>query len=271
MSEANIISKTPYPCTYKSLINDLRQIGLTPEMTLLVHSSLSSLGWVCGGEIVVVQALMDALTTAGTLVMPAHSGNYSDPAEWENPPVPSEWWQVIRDTMPAFDVRLTPTWGMGKIAESFRTHPNVLRSNHPTASFAAWGQKAQMIIKEHPLDNSLGWNSPLGRLYDLNTWVLLLGVGYSSNTCFHLAEYQIAGKKRILKGAPILEAKERVWKIYNDIELDTEDFEEIGNKLEQVGYVKIGKVGQAQTKLFPLKSAVDWAVTCLENKQKNSN
>ncbi|MBD2607447.1 AAC(3) family N-acetyltransferase [Scytonema hofmannii FACHB-248] len=270
MSEENVISRTLFPCTCASLTDELQQIGLAPGMTLLIHSSLSSLGWVCGGSIAVVQVLMDVLTTTSTLVMPTHSGDYSDPSEWENPPVPSEWWQTIRDTMPAFDARLTPTLGMGKIPESFRTYPDVLRSNHPSTSFAAWGQNAQMVIKDHAYDDSLGKDSPLAHLYDLDAWVLLLGVGYDSNTCFHLAEYQVKGEERIFKGAPIMEAGQRVWKTYKDIEFESEDFEEIGNAFEQAGYVKIGKVGQAQTKLFSLKSAVDWAAAWLKNKQDNS-
>ena len=245
MSEEDVILKTSSLWTRTTLVNDLRQLGLTPGMIVLVHSSLSSLGWVCGGPVTMVQALMDVVTTAGTLVMPTQSGHYSDPAEWENPAVPDEWWQIIRDTMPAFDARLTPTRNMGKIPEFFRTCPDVLRSLHPKTSFAGWGQHAQVIVKDHSLDDSLGEHSPLARLYDLNAWVLLLGVGYNKNTCFHLAEYRTAGEKRVSKGAPILEAGQRVWKTYKDIEFDSEYFAEIGKTFEQASHVKIGKVGDA--------------------------
>ena len=53
---------------------------------MIAHSSLSSLGWVCVGSVAVVQALMDAVTESGTLVMPTHSAEYSDPGMWEHPP-----------------------------------------------------------------------------------------------------------------------------------------------------------------------------------------
>ena len=106
MSEAEVILKTLSPCTRSSLATDLRQLGLTPGSIVLVHASLSSLGWVCGGSVTVIQALMDVLTTEGTLIMPTQSMNYSDPAEWEDPPVPREWWSIIRKTMPAFDARI---------------------------------------------------------------------------------------------------------------------------------------------------------------------
>ena len=37
------------PPTRESLAHDLRMLGLASGMLVLLHSSLSSLGWVCGG------------------------------------------------------------------------------------------------------------------------------------------------------------------------------------------------------------------------------
>src|SRR5215467_6186758 len=190
MSEEQIVHATPAPRTRESLANDLRQLGVMVGMTIIVHSSMSSLGWVSGGPVAMVQALMDVVTEAGTIVMPTQTGEYSDPAQWENPPVPQAWWQIIRETMPAFDPLITPATFMGRTVEVFRTWPGALRSNHPIVSFAAWGRHAQYITAGHTLEYGLGEGSPLGRIYDLDGWVLLLGVGYDSNTSFHLAEYR---------------------------------------------------------------------------------
>src|SRR5262249_28882909 len=143
MSEGQAVEAAPTPRTRTSLAADLRSLGLEPGMVALVHSSLSALGWVCGGPVAVVPALRDGLTPEGTLVMPAHSGDLSDPAQWRRPPVPREWWPIIYETMPAFDPRTTPTRMMGRIAETFRTWPGVLRSAHPSSSFAAWGRHAE--------------------------------------------------------------------------------------------------------------------------------
>ena len=91
MREKDLIDRTSEPRTRRSLAADLRQLGLEPGAVVIVHSSLSSLGWVCGGSVAVALALMDVLTESGTLVIPTHSAEYSDPGKWENPPVPESW------------------------------------------------------------------------------------------------------------------------------------------------------------------------------------
>ena len=268
MSEGDLISKTPTPRTRESIAADLRRLGVAAGMTLLVHSSLSSLGWVSGGPVAVVQALLDVLTPEGTLVMPAHTSGNSDPAQWQNPPVPEAWWQVIYDTMPAFDPRTTPTREMGAIAETFRVWHDTLRSNHPTDSFSAWGRHAHLIAGAHELDYGLGEHSPLARVYDLDGFVLLLGVGFGNNTSFHLAEYRAPGQVETTHGSPIMEHGERVWKRYRDIEIDSDLFPDIGADMErETSLVTIGKVGSATARLFPQRPAVDFAQAWLTRKR----
>ena len=269
MTEAKAISNSQFPRTRETLTQDFISAGLTPGINVIVHSSLSSLGWVCGGAVTVIQALMDVVTSNGTLVMPTHSNDYSDPEAWQNPPVPSEWWQTIRDTMPAYDARITPTRNMGKIAEVFRTYENVLRSSHPNFSFAAWGNHAEVIIKNHSLNYSLGEESPLARLYDLDGYVLLLGTQYDTCTAFHLAEYRIGNIKITSYGAPIVEAGNRVWKTYFDIDFDTDCFINMGEDFEKRGYVKKSQVGSAQTNFFAVRDAVDFGVNWLKSNKSN--
>lgn len=262
--ERIIVEHTNEPRTRETIKKDLIHMGVKEGMTILVHSSLSEIGWTNGGAVAVVQALMDVVTDQGTIVMPSQSPNLSDPSEWVDPPVPEEWWQKIRDTMPAYDPVITPSSGMGSIVETFRTFPGVKRSDHPAVSFVAWGNQADTIISDHSLHNSLGEHSPLRKLYDEVAHILFIGTGYDTATAFHLAEYRIPNQAKIRKGAPIKVQGERIWKVYEDIVFREELFEGIGNNLENHISVTKGWIGSAESKLFPMKQSVDFAVEWLD-------
>ncbi|HVJ49628.1 AAC(3) family N-acetyltransferase [Desulfitobacterium sp.] len=260
MTEEAIIKNTDFPRTRQSISKDLGGLGIQQGMTVMVHSSLSALGWVNGGAVTVIQALMDVVTASGTIVMPTHSGDYSDPALWGNPPVPGEWCPIIRETMPVFEPEVTPSRGMGTIPEVFRKWSGAVRSSHPAYSFAAWGRNAAYIVANQTIDLPLGEQSPLSRVYDLDGYVLLLGVGFGNNTSFHLAEYRSMRRKVFEAGAPVIEKGKRLWKVYKDLEYETEQFEQIGRDFEQTDFVINGIVGSANTKLFSQRKAVDFAV-----------
>jgi len=255
------------PQTPSALAADLRALGVTEGMTLIVHSSLSSVGWVPGGAQGVVEALQRAVGTDGTLVMPTHTGHLSDPARWRNPPVPETWWDAIRADMPAYDPDATPVYGMGAIPETFRKMKGVRRSNHPHLSFAAWGRHAEAVLAGHgddpdALAQPLGDASPIGRVYALGGSVLLLGVGHDSNTSLHLAEYRAdyAPKETETCWAPVRIGGERRWISYVDLAFDTDDFARIGAEFaERTGLVKDGRVGLAPALLMPQRELVDFA------------
>jgi len=269
MPEGQVVQKTETLATVESLQADFKALGIQKGVILLVHSSLSAMGWVCGGAVAVIIALQEVLGESGTLVMPTHATDLSDPSQWENPSVPETWWQTIRETMPAYDPDLTPTRSMGKIAETFRKQKDVLRSTHPQSSFCARGTQASSIINNHSLAYGFGEHSPLARIYDLHGSVLLLGVGHSSNTSLHLAEYRadIPTKRVVCEGAPISQAGSRIWTTFEDIDVDDSDFDRLGEdflRSEAGKVVQHGKVGIANCQLMPQRTIIDFAVNWFE-------
>jgi aminoglycoside 3-N-acetyltransferase len=282
------------PRTRTSLAADLRALGVRSGSVLLVHASMKSLGWVCGGTVAVVQALLDVLGDDGTLVVPTHTPENSDPAAWRHPPVPESWWQIIRDETPGFDPAVTPSRWMGVIAEAVRTWPGARRSDHPHTSFAAVGPAAEQVVSGHRLDGMLGESSPLGQIYALDGDVLLLGVDHTSNTSLHLAEYRQPRPPRTRNGAAVLagavirdavvpnavvseavirdavvpgavvpdaRGRGRAWVEWEDVDVDESDFGALGVHLDDSGAVTLGLVGSARCRLMRQRAAVDFAVS----------
>jgi len=272
MSELDVIKSTKDgPVTVDSIKKDLLSLGVSKGMVLLVHSSLSSLGWVCGGPVGVILAFEGVLGPEGTLVMPTHSGDLTDPEKWANPPVPERWKEIIRQTMPAFDPDFTPTRGMGRISETFRKQAGVLRSNHPHVSFTSRGKHVEFITGNHGLHFGLGEDSPLARIYELEGWILLLGVGHEYNTSMHLAEFraEFPGKKEIQQGAPILQNGVRRWVKLDELDENSEDFEEIGKAYQKSGgKILTGQVGNARVELIPQRDLVDFTVEWMSENRK---
>lgn len=217
------------------------------------------------GPPTVVDALQSVITKSGTLVMPTHSTQYSDPAGWEDPPVPDDWLPEIRASRPPYRTAVTPTRGMGAIAECFRGYPDVVRSRHPEVSFAAWGLDAEAITADHAYDHGLGEGSPLARIYERDGRVLLLGVGHGQNTSLHLAEHRadldpVTGTVTV----PVVRDGERVRVEYETAEIDASDFDACGAAFEEAAGSLEGCVGAGSAKLMAQRELVDFGAGWLE-------
>jgi len=269
-TEGSVVSFTTKPNTITSLKRDFEALGVKPGAIIIMHSSLSKIGWTVGGPVSVIRALMQTLTPEGTLLMPTFTSGNSEPSKWENPPVPKSWWDTIRKEMPAFEPKITPTRGMGTVVETFRNWPNVLRSNHPMSSFAAWGKNAKFITEKHELIGDLGEGSPISRLYELDGQILLIGVSHENNSSIHLAEYRsnFPGKRYTKTGCAILINDQRKWVEWEELDLNSDDFEQLGNDFESKINYKPGKIGIAETRLISLRAIVDFGVEWLKKNRK---
>ncbi|MFT3888405.1 MAG: AAC(3) family N-acetyltransferase [Arachnia sp.] len=252
--------QTPTPVTGERLVADLRALGLPAGATVMVHTSLRSLGWVIGGAQTVLEALRMAVGPEGTLVMPTQSWQLCDPALLQQ--AAPEWWPTIRDHLPLYDPAVTPSQTMGIVAELFRTTPGALRSPHPHRSISAAGPNAATITARHPLDSPAGENSPLGALFDLDAWILLLGVTAAKATALHLAEHRATypGKRTIPNGAAMLVDGERRWVTWEELDVQDDDFVDVAAAFAaDTGLVRTRPVGDATAHLLPMRPLVDYA------------
>ena len=145
----------------EKLVADLRNIGLCENDSVLVHSSLSKIGFVEGGPATVVHALFQVVGAGGNLLFP------SFPAKGRN--------KKYLENSPSFDLLHTPSQ-MGSITEYFRKLDDVHRSFHPTDPVCAKGPLAEYFTNSHygqitPYNE----NSPFRKLCEKRGKILMLG------------------------------------------------------------------------------------------------
>lgn len=251
------------------LVADLRALGIEPAMTVVVHSSLSAVGWVEGGAATVVRAVTKAVGEEGTVAMPAATSSLYDPADLPGPPMTESELEAERRATPCFDRLRTPT-DLGAIPEAFRTWPGTLRSDHPIESVCARGPLAEEITRSHPMAFSEGPRSPFGRLWENGASILLLGVGFNRCTALHLAE-TLARRRRVTTFRyPVLEDGRRVWSEYPNVVDDNDThFPVIGERFLAAGLATgratRGSVGEADSILCSMPDLVEFAKRYFES------
>lgn len=265
MAEQDTIAAVSAPVTVDRMVRDLRALGVKRGDTVIAHCAMSRIGWVCGREAAVVQALLRAVGPLGMLVMPAHTGDDSEPSAWQCPPVPQAWFAPIREQMPAYNRRMTASRGVGRIAECLRTWPGARRSAHPQVSWAAKGPGAAWLLRGHTYSRpGFGMGLPLGRLYRRGAKALLIGVGYGNCTALHLAETLCETTPRETLGAAVSVWGRRRWVTWQDIQMDADRFPALGEAYEQAGgAAATGMLGAAACKLVPIRPLVDFGVRWL--------
>ena len=175
------------PMTRPELRDGLRQLGVVPGTVLMAHVRLSAFRWVVGGIDTIVEALRDAVGSAGTLL--AFTGWEDSPYHlplWDAYP---HWQAAYRDHQPAFDPAVSSARrDFGRFPERLRTWPGAHRSANPEASFAALGPAAEHLLTGQRDNDPFGVDSPLERLCETDGRVVLLGAPLSKLTLCHHAE-----------------------------------------------------------------------------------
>lgn len=215
----------------------LRTLGVLPGCVLLVHTSFSNVGPIEGGPDALIDSLLEVLGPEGTLVMPS--------------------WQ--EDEEPYDPASTSVIAHLGVVADAFWRRPGVLRTNHLSA-MAAIGRRAAYVTGAPLVLPPHAEDSGVARVYDLDGWVLLLGVDHDANTTIHLGE--------LLGGAPYFQVNEitvvvdgrpqRVF--YGENDSCCQRFTEVGAWLRERGCQTEGTVGRGRAILMRSRHVVETVV-----------
>ena len=223
------------------LAEQLRRLGVDSSGVLLVHASFRAVRPAEGGPAGVVDALRRAVGSEGTLVMPSWTGNDDD----------------VFDPM---STAASPD--LGVVADTFWRQPGVLRSGHPFA-FAAAGLHAGAIVHGPIPIPPHAPGSPVGRVYELDGQVLLLGVGHDANTTLHLAEILAGVPYRLPKHCTVLREGQAVRLDYEENDHCCARFALADDWLRARGLQREGRVGQAHARLVRAREVVAVALEYL--------
>lgn len=235
------------------LADGFRRLGLQAGSVVLVHSAMRTLGQVVGGARSVVEALLEVIGPAGTLVVPTFTFAHEAEAD------------------PIIDP-CSDRSEMGAISEAGRLHPAALRSVAFRHSFAAIGRRAQVITEVDPALSPFDLRASFGVMLALNTQVVLLGVTYSSSTSHHFAELvcEVPYRQTIAKRAKVRRADGSVVELaMTDYQPKSSggsyygtrgpDFNRLGKLLEDAGTVSATFIGNAAVRRFAMRDLLDRA------------
>jgi aminoglycoside 3-N-acetyltransferase len=155
--------------TQQDIMRDMAHLGILPSDSVLVHTSLKSIGATENGADTVLDAFCAYLST-GLLVMPGHT------------------WATINAQNPEFAVSESPVC-VGVLPELFRKRNGVHRSLHPTHSLLAYGRDAEQFARgEEKFDTPCAPDSCYGKLEKRGGKVLFIGVDFRNCTMVHCIE-----------------------------------------------------------------------------------
>ncbi len=232
--------------TLDTLIEQLRTCGLRAGDSVLVHSSLSRIGFVEGGPKTLVDGLLTVIGTSGNLLMPSS-------------PNPGYQLDYIRN-LTQFDVQNDPS-KMGAITEYFRTLPGVMRSESPTEPVCCFGPKADWFTNGH-LGETTPYtkNSPFARLAEANGKILYVGVTLdNAGTSLHVLEDAVADFKYPVYYPEVFQVSVKQTngnlvpvsvKVHNPEQSAKRRCDELLPLFEAKGVMKRSTIGEAQTLVF---------------------
>ncbi len=162
------------------MVEALRQVGVKPGSTLLVHSFLGAFGKIEGGMETVLSALKEAVGP-GTLLFPTYNYDFCHGATYNHEETPSQ---------------------VGQLTEFVRKREEALRTFHPVYSHAVIGSK-KSYYSQNLSTMGFGKGSVFDKLHrDPDAFLLFFGVDWNSGTVIHHVEESLNVPYRFVKKFP---------------------------------------------------------------------
>lgn len=222
--------------TKESLLQQLKELKVDRLGTVLVHSSMKSLGEVEGGADTVLDALAEYMQD-GLLVLPTHT------------------WDTVNAEQPRYSVEDSPVC-IGLLPELFRKRSGVIRSAHPTHSVAALGRDAaEFVFGDERCDTPCNRHSAWGRLLDRKAAILLVGVDLRRNTFIHGIEEWVDVPDRLTDGHEALVSvladgtEVAVPSRRHNGASSSEYFVKVDTFLRNRGVMRVGQLGDAPVRI----------------------
>ncbi|MGB0932930.1 MAG: AAC(3) family N-acetyltransferase [Lishizhenia sp.] len=235
------------------LIKNFKNLGIEEGDSVLVHSALSKVGFIAGGPITFIQALISCVGKEGNILMPTSP----------NDRLQLEYIQNLE----VFDVRESKS-NLGKITEVFRSLPETKRSLHPTEPVSVFGPNADWFTTSHHLSETpYGQNSPWFKLTEKKGKILYVGCTLSNaGTSLHCLEDAVADFKFPVYYQDKFKVSVRNYKselitvetkVHNPEYSKKRKCDDLIPMFEREGVAKRVKVGDAESLLFDAKGMLD--------------
>ena len=238
--------------TENQLLEQIKSLGIQTNDTLIVHTSLKAVGPLDTSEKSGAEVLISALRKAvpdGLLLIPAFT------------------FANIRE-VPVFDIANTqPCIGAVpctavKLANEAREKGDstCLRSFHVSHSVVAFGQRAAEYIRNDVNANTpTPWDSCIGKLYEENAKILLVGVDMVKTTFIHaIDEYlEPTGLSAPYPITAIDYDGTQTQRMACNTQGPSRKYGVYEPYLQKAGAISYGKLGDAETRLIPARKCFD--------------
>lgn len=242
------------------IVKGIKGLNLNSDVVCL-HSSLKSFGFVEGGAATIIDAFLEQ---GYTILTPAFTYDYAILPPKEDRPSRNgcdydDYREGSSDQEKIFTVesKAISKESLGALPYEVLQRPERKRGYNPINSFSSIGPQAESLISEQ---TSQDVYSPLEKLYHMDGYIIMMGVGLTSMTAIHYAE-QRSGRNLFIRWANDLDGRP----IRVSIGSCSRGYDIFDPILERIE--KRIRVGKSVWRVFPMRETIDICTKAIKENQ----